>query len=84
MTDDEIRSVLREILTSIAPEIDGDDIDPTEDLRDELDIDSMDFLRFLEETQKRFGIRIPEADSPKLQTLDDATAYVAAARAEST
>ena len=48
------------------------------DLREALDIDSMDFLNFITAIHHRLGVEIPELDYPKLVTLDGAVAYVAA------
>jgi acyl carrier protein len=77
MTTDDIRNVIVEALTRIAPEIDPASIQPSVNLRDQLDIDSMDFLNFVLALHKRLGIEIPEADYPRLYTLDDAIAYLA-------
>jgi len=53
-------------------------VDPAADLREALDIDSMDFLNFITAIHHRLGLDIPEVDYPKLVTLDGAIAYVAA------
>jgi acyl carrier protein len=74
MTD--IRSVVQEELNNIAPEVDLATIDPGADLREALDIDSMDFLNFITAIHHRLGIDIPELDYPKLITLDGAIAYL--------
>ena len=79
MTDDEIRAAVLESLSRVAPEADPSTIVPDEPLRDQLDIDSMDFLNFAIALHERFGVEIPEADYPKLATLDGCVAYVAAA-----
>lgn len=76
MKDLEIRAVLREELGNIAPEIDMKLVDPSADLRDALDIDSMDFLNFVTAIHHRLGINIPEIDYPKLVTLDGAVSYL--------
>ena len=47
-------------------------------LRDQVDLDSMDFLNLLVGVHQRTGIEIPEADYPKLATLDQLVAYLAA------
>lgn len=77
-SQDEIRGVVVEELSRIAPEIDVAEIDPTGDLRDEMDIDSMDHLNLMIALHKRLGIEIPEIDYPKLLTLDAAVAYLQA------
>jgi len=78
MNDLDIRKVIKEELNNIAPEIDLAGIDPAADLRESLDIDSMDFLNFITAIHHRLGVEIPELDYPKLVTLDGAVAYIAA------
>jgi acyl carrier protein len=78
MSDIDIRKVLQEELNNIAPEVDIASVDPAADLREAIDIDSMDFLNFVIAIHHRLGIDIPEIDYPKLVTLDGATAYIAA------
>jgi len=51
-------------------------IDPAANLREVMDIDSMDFLNFITAIHHRLGIDIPEIDYPKLATLDGAVAYL--------
>jgi acyl carrier protein len=74
----DIRAVVQEELGNIAPEMDVGAIDPSADLREALDIDSMDFLNFITAMHRRLGIAVPEIDYPKLTTLDGAVAYLAA------
>jgi acyl carrier protein len=76
MTD--IRNVVQEELNNIAPEIDLATIDPAADLREALDIDSMDFLNFITAIHHRLGVDIPELDYPKLVTLAGAIGYLKA------
>ena len=78
MNDVDIYKVLQEELNNIAPEIDMSGIDRTADLREAMDIDSMDFLNFISALHRRLGIDIPEIDYPKLVTLDGAIAYLRA------
>lgn len=51
-------------------------LDPLADLREALDIDSMDFLNFIIAVHRRLGVEIPELDYPKLRTLDGAIGYL--------
>jgi len=74
----DIRKVVQEELNNIAPEADLARIDPASDLREALDIDSMDFLNFVIAVHHRLGIDIPELDYPKLVTLDGAVTYLTA------
>ncbi len=78
MNDIEIRKVVQEELSNIAPEVDLATIDPASDLREAVDIDSMDFLNFVTAIHHRLGIDIPELDYPNLVTLNGAVAYIAA------
>jgi acyl carrier protein len=71
----DIRAAIKEELSNIAPEMDLAAIDPSADLREALDIDSMDFLNFITAMHRRLGVNVPEADYPKLFTLDGAVAY---------
>lgn len=76
MSTVDIRAVVQEELGNIAPETDVGAINPSADLREALDIDSMDFLRFVTAIHHRLGIDVPEVDYPKLVTLDGAVAYL--------
>jgi acyl carrier protein len=78
MTADALRSVIVGALTRIAPEIDPAAIRSGVGFRDQLDLDSMDFLNFVLALHEKLGVEIPEADYPRLYTLDGAIAYLAA------
>jgi acyl carrier protein len=67
---------IRSILGSIAPEADLAELDPDAELRDELDIDSMDFLNFVTALGKEFSVPIPEVDYPELATLASCARYL--------
>jgi acyl carrier protein len=76
MTDIDVRSVVQEELNNIAPEVDFAMVDPAADLREALDIDSMDFLNFIAAIHHRLGVDVPETDYAKLGTLDGAVKYL--------
>jgi acyl carrier protein len=76
MTDNELTSLIFEILAGIAPEADFAALAGGADLREELDLDSMDFMNFIVALHERTGIDIPEADYGELRTLDGAVAYL--------
>ena len=78
MNQVDIRKVLQEELGNIAPEVDLQKLDPAADLREAIDIDSMDFLNFVIAVHHRLGVDIPELDYPKLVTLDGAVSYLEA------
>ena len=83
MTTDEIRKIIVDEITRIAPEIDPASIQPGVNFRDQLDLDSMDFLNFVLALHDRLGIEIPEVDYSRLYTLDGAVAYLASKTASS-
>lgn len=70
MTRDEIRATVLRILGEIAPEADLTQLKPDVSFRDQLDIDSMDFLNFVIALDEELDARIPESDYPKLSTLN--------------
>ncbi len=76
MTDAEIRAVALATLLSIAPEVEADELRGDRPLRNQVDLDSMDWLNFLLGLNKRLKVEIPEADYAKLVTLDDVVAYL--------
>ncbi|WP_270934357.1 acyl carrier protein [Falsiroseomonas oryzae] len=75
MTRDETLALVADILAGIAPEADLARVKGGEDLRDALDLDSMDVLNFVTALHQRTGRPIPEADYPRLVTLDGVTDY---------
>lgn len=76
MTEAEIRDILFEELTRIAPEIDPSGLDPAEDLRDQVDLDSMDVLNFVTAVHQRLAVDIPDAEASRFVTLDGAVAWL--------
>jgi acyl carrier protein len=78
MTPDEARNIFFEELGNVAPEWAPAEIDPQEDIREAMDIDSMDLLNLVIALHQRTGINIPEADYGKLITIDGAVAYLTA------
>ncbi len=78
MTDAERLALIKDVLGGIAPEAADAEIPGDADLRETLDLDSMDFMNFVIGLHERTGVDIPEADYSLLFTLDDAMAYLAA------
>lgn len=76
MTSAEIKDVILEIIQDIDEEADIKDLDPDKPLRDQLDLDSMDFLDIVMELRKRYKIQIPENDYPELATLNSCVKYL--------
>jgi acyl carrier protein len=81
MTEAEIRDIACAALSDIAPEADLATLSDKAVLRDELDLDSMDFLNFVTGLHQRTGIDIPEVDYPRLATMGKVIAYLRAAAA---
>lgn len=78
MTRDELRASVLRVLGDIAPESDLSALRGDRELRDELDLDSMDLLNAVIALHHALGVDIPEADYGRLATLDGAVAYLAA------
>lgn len=76
MTSDTIETVVRAELHRIAPDIDVETIDRDADLREEFDIDSMDFLNLVTALGKNLGTAMPESDYPRMATFDAMIAYL--------
>lgn len=77
MNEQELQAVIFGALRHVAPEADPASLDRDEDLREQLDIDSMDFFNFVLGLNKGTGVEIPERDYPKLTTLAGCAAYLA-------
>lgn len=77
MTRDEIRDAVVKALTNIAPEIDPQTLQADTVLRQEFDLDSMDFLNFVIGLHDTLGVDVPQQDYPQLTTLNSAVDYVA-------
>jgi acyl carrier protein len=78
MNATELRPLVFAELRRIAPELEEGDVAPGRLLRDQVDLDSMDWLNFLIAVHQRFGVEIAEADYAVLDTLDRICEYVAA------
>lgn len=73
-----LKPLVVEELRRIAPEVEEGELQASKPLRDQVDLDSMDWLNFLVALNERFKVEIPEADYRKLVTLDDVTEYLSA------
>jgi acyl carrier protein len=76
MTREDIKDVILEIIEDIDEDLELDDLEPAKPLRDQLDLDSMDFLDIVMELRKRYKLQIPEADYPELASLDSCVNYL--------
>lgn len=78
MTEQELKVIIFLELQKVAPESNPADLNPDENIREALDIDSFSFLRVLVGIGDRTGIEIPETEYGKVSTLAEMTAYLAA------
>jgi acyl carrier protein len=76
MTKDETKQVVLDIIADIAPDEDISNLKPDVRLRDQMQLDSMDFLDIVMELRKRHGIEVPEADYPQLASLESCADYL--------
>ncbi len=76
MTRDEIKNLVIEIIQDIDEDATTDNLDPDGQLRDQLDLDSMDFLDIVMELRKRYKLQIPEEEYPQLATLNSCVEYL--------
>lgn len=76
MTKDETKQVVLEIIADIAPDEDISNLKSDVRLRDQMQLDSMDFLDIVMELRKRHNIEVPEADYLHLATLDSCADYL--------
>jgi acyl carrier protein len=79
MNNDEIRMRVIKTLSGIVPELNPATLKTGVSLRDQLDIDSMDFLNLLIALHQEFGVDVPESDAPKLGTVNACVEYLAQA-----
>lgn len=84
MTREEVRATVLRILGRIAPEADLATLRGDAAIREELDLDSMDFLSFVTAVDEELHVAVPEADYEQLATLDGCLDYLAAAVASGT
>jgi acyl carrier protein len=78
MDTSEIRAAVLTTIKGIAPEIDENDLKRDQPLRDQVDLDSMDWLNVIIGLHGRLQVEIPESDYAKLTTLDAIVEYLAA------
>ena len=77
MTDQEVRQAVVDIIEIVAPDADISDLKGDVRLRDQLELDSMDFLDIVMELRKRYKIEVPKDDYQELASLDSCVAYLA-------
>jgi acyl carrier protein len=76
MTRAEVKQAVLDALVSVVPEASPAQIDPAAPLREQLDIDSMDFINFVVALDDALGVDVPESEYGRLRTLDDCVDYL--------
>lgn len=76
MTKEQIKATILEIIAQIIPDEDLSNLKGDIPLREQVELDSMDFLDIIMELRKRYGIEVPEDDYTQLATLDGSVAYL--------
>ena len=77
MTPAEIREEILDILSDIAPDEDLSSLDDSKPFREQIELDSMDFLDIVMELRKRHRVQIPEEDYGQLASMESTVAYLA-------
>jgi acyl carrier protein len=77
-----IKSEIVAALVKVAPEVQGQNLDPDRNFRDQYEFDSIDFVDFIQQLEVRLNVTIPQSDYPKLSSLDGALRYLMSAAAE--
>ena len=80
MTAEEMRTLVVEAITEVAPDVDPGEVRGTDSLRVDLELDSIDFLAVVERLAEATGVEIPEEDYDALTTIDACTDYLTRAR----
>ncbi|HEX5023694.1 MAG TPA: acyl carrier protein [Agriterribacter sp.] len=76
MTEEEIKQIIFRLLKKIAPDTEPEKLEPDDDIRRTLEIDSFDALQFVVALDEHFGIETPEADYGKIVTLQQLVSYI--------
>ena len=76
MGDNQVRQIILDIIQTVAPDADVSVIKGDVRLRDQLDLDSMDFLDIVMELRKRYRVEVPKEEYPQLATLDSCVEYL--------
>ena len=76
MTEEEVVIAIKDIIQTVAPDEEVSDLDHAERLRDQIDLDSMDFLDIVMELRKLYGVQVPEEDYKELASLKGCVEYL--------
>ena len=77
MTPVELEKQILDALLEIAPELDATSLDRSKSFRDQVELDSVDFLSFVLNLERRLGLHVSEGDYPKLSSLQGCVSYLA-------
>ncbi len=77
MSQPDLEAEVVQSLSQVAPELEPATLDHARPFRDQLDIDSIDFLRFVQDLSKRSGVEIAERDYPQLLTVQSCAKFLA-------
>jgi acyl carrier protein len=78
MTEDDARAAVRAAIGQVAPDVDTTHLDESARLRQDLELDSLDFLRLVETLARATGVEIPESDYAQVSTVTGLIGYIAA------
>jgi len=76
MTKEEVKTSLLNIISEIVPDEDVMNLEGNTSIRDQIDLDSMDFLDIIMELRKKYQVEIPEEDYPELATINSSVTYL--------
>ncbi len=76
MSEQKVKNIILDIIRVVAPDADLSDVKSNVRLRDQLDLDSMDFLDIVMELRKRYKIEVPKEEYPQLESLDSCAVYL--------
>lgn len=76
MDENTLSQQIIDSLTKVAPDVDRNALDPEINFRDQFEVDSVDFLGFVIDMEKKLGIKIPEVDYPKLSSMKGCLSYL--------
>ena len=76
MVNKQLRDIVLDIIATVAPDADLSNIKGDVPLRDQLELDSMDFLDIVMELRKRHRIEVPKEEYTQLATLDSCMSYL--------
>ena len=76
MTTENVKEIVLDIIADVAPDEELDGLNSAGSLKEQLDLDSMDFLDIVMELRKRHKVEVPSEDYPRLATLDSCVEYL--------